>query len=196
MTRKTPPDAAEDFTYGYDLTGLPTVANNPDATLSWSYDTAGRMVQETRGLLSVQYQYDAAGNRTRITWPDGYFVDYDYDELDRLIVANENGTTPLATYGYDDLSRRKSKLFHNNRETTYGYAANDNLQSLGHGPQGGSQNVAFHLRHQRGQRAQLARRQQCRHLLPAAAGRHRPLHPQRPEPVLSTPTEGVLISPN
>ena len=101
------------------------------------------MVQETRGLLSVQYRYDAAGNRTRITWPDGTYVDYDYDELDRLIVANENGTTPLATYGYDDLSRRTSKLFLNNLETTYGYAANDNLQNLGHGPQGGGQDVAF-----------------------------------------------------
>ena len=134
MTSKTLPDAAAPFTYGYDLTGLPISASNPDATLSWSYDTAGRMVQETRGLLSVQYQYDEAGNRTRITWPDGTYVDYDYDELDRLIVANENGITPLATYGYDDLSRRKSKLFHNNLETTYGYAANDNLQSLGHGP--------------------------------------------------------------
>ena len=143
LTSKTLPDAATAFTYGYDLTGLPTTANNPDAAQSWSYDTAGRMIQETRGLLSVQYRYDAAGNRTRITWPDGYYVDDDYDELDRLIVANENGTTPLATYGYDDLSRRTSKLFHNNRETTYGYAANDNLQSLGHGPQGGSQNVAF-----------------------------------------------------
>ena len=67
MTSKTLPDAATPFTYGYDLTGLPMSASNPDATLSWSYDTAGRMVQETRGLLSVQYQYDEAGNRTRIT---------------------------------------------------------------------------------------------------------------------------------
>ena len=132
------------YSFSYDLTGLLTQASNPDATVVRSYDTAGRLTQETRGLLSVQYDYDASSNRTRITWPDNYFVDYDYDELDRMILVSENGTTPLATYGYDDLSRRSSKHFDvSNFETTYGYAANDNLLSIGHGPQGGSQEVAF-----------------------------------------------------
>ena len=40
------------------------------------------------------------------SWPDTYFVDYAYDELNRLMGVTENGMTSLAGYDYDPLSRR------------------------------------------------------------------------------------------
>ncbi len=47
-------------------------------------------------------------NRTRLTWPDAYYVQYAYDAQNRMLTASENGSTLLATYDYDDLGRRKS----------------------------------------------------------------------------------------
>lgn len=44
----------------------------------------------------MQGQY---GNRTRITHPDGNYITYDYDNLDRLTQVKENGggvDNPLA----------------------------------------------------------------------------------------------------
>ena len=40
-------------------------------------DTAGRNSSVTRpDTKVVSYQYDAASNRTRLTWPDAFFVTY------------------------------------------------------------------------------------------------------------------------
>ncbi len=75
-----------------------------------AYDVAGRMTSETSLMaggasLSVGYKYDKLNNRTRITWPDSYFVDYKYDALNRLYDVMENGSARLAHYDYDDQSR-------------------------------------------------------------------------------------------
>jgi YD repeat-containing protein len=50
------------------------------------------------GTRTVSYGLDAAGNKTRLTWPDGYSVSYDYDDLNRIQVVRENGTFVLTTY--------------------------------------------------------------------------------------------------
>jgi RHS repeat-associated protein len=55
---------------------------------------------------TLTYQWDADGNRTRITHPDGVYFTTDYDGLDRPTVINENGTTAIATVTYDALGRR------------------------------------------------------------------------------------------
>ncbi|MEL7190213.1 MAG: RHS repeat-associated core domain-containing protein, partial [Pseudomonadota bacterium] len=45
------------------------------------------------------YEYDKNGNRTKLTHPDGQFVRYDYDELNRLTGVRERDTT-LGTQNY------------------------------------------------------------------------------------------------
>jgi uncharacterized protein RhaS with RHS repeats len=46
--------------------------------------------------------YDAHGNRTRITHPDGKFFEYAYDTADRLFHLSENGPSiTLASIFYD-----------------------------------------------------------------------------------------------
>jgi RHS repeat-associated protein len=74
------------------------------------YDAVGRKTSETNDTRAVTYQYDNAGNRTRTTWPDSYYVSYAYDLLNRMQVVRENSTTTneLAYYTYDTLSRRLS----------------------------------------------------------------------------------------
>src|SRR5581483_2326928 len=54
----------------------------------------------------------------------------DYDVVNRMLDVRENGTTHLADYSYDALSRRKSLVYGNGARTSYTYAANDDLQDL------------------------------------------------------------------
>jgi RHS repeat-associated protein len=74
------------------------------------------VTSETSVNRTLTYQYDAAGNRTRMTWPDtganALYVAYVYDVLNRVTMVEENGATSgpglLASYGYDSLGRRST----------------------------------------------------------------------------------------
>ncbi|WP_207807051.1 hypothetical protein, partial [Parazoarcus communis] len=47
--------------------------------------------------LSIAFTYDAAGNRTRLTWPEtSFYVTTTYDALNRPSAIKELGTTNLA----------------------------------------------------------------------------------------------------
>ncbi len=39
--------------------------------VSWTYDALGRALSETAAGRTLTYAYDAASNRTALTWPDG-----------------------------------------------------------------------------------------------------------------------------
>ena len=95
-----------------------TMPDQNDASRVWQldydYDAAGRMLFEERTLTTngaatytrrVSYQYDEAGNRTRITWPDGFYVQYVYNAANQLTEIRANGTDRLARYTYDDQGR-------------------------------------------------------------------------------------------
>ncbi|MBS0297135.1 MAG: hypothetical protein JSR45_12555 [Proteobacteria bacterium] len=113
ITSGTAPETSSD----YDLAGRPThvrFASRTGYGVDYAYDTAGRVTSETTSDASasraLSFQYDAAGNRTRVTWPDSFYAGYVYDPLNRVATINENGATSgagvLATYSYDDLGRR------------------------------------------------------------------------------------------
>ena len=75
--------------------------------MAYVWDAAGRLTSTTAGGKTLAYQYDPAGNRTRLTWPEtSFYVTTTYDALNRPSAIKELGTTNLATYAYDDLSRR------------------------------------------------------------------------------------------
>ena len=102
------PTAADNVQYVYDLRGLRTAAQfaNGSHAITYAWDNAGRQLNTVAGGKTIAYQYDAAGNRVRITWPDAFFTTTSYDALNRASVIKENGSANLATYAYDDLSRR------------------------------------------------------------------------------------------
>ncbi len=129
-------DLASKETRVYD--NLTPTANNIAST----YDAAQRLKDVTIGgpqwgalTKQVSYQYDAASNRTRITWPDNYYVTYSYDALNRMSGASETTiggtTTTIATYTYDPLSRRTGLTYDTAGATvTFGYNAGGDLVSL------------------------------------------------------------------
>jgi len=92
------------------------------------------MVTQTGPQGTVSAQYDLAGQRTRLTWPDAFYVTYDYDAAGAVTAIRENGAASgagvLATFAYDDLGRRTSMTRGNGTVTSYGYDAVSRLTSL------------------------------------------------------------------
>jgi YD repeat-containing protein len=114
-----PAGKGQSIYWGYDLLNRGLYANYGSATgpgVSYAYDALGRVTSETSVGKTMAYQYDAAGNRTRMTWPDtganALYVAYVYDVLNRVTMVEENGATSgpglLASYGYDSLGRRST----------------------------------------------------------------------------------------
>ena len=85
-------------------------------------------------LGGVSYQYDLAGRRTRVTWPDAFYVQYDYDLTNAVTAIRENGATSgsgvLASYVYDGLGRPTSVTRGNGTTETLSFDAAYNLGSL------------------------------------------------------------------
>jgi RHS repeat-associated protein len=130
LKTKDLPGTEPDVTYGYDLLGRLTSAATSPQTLSFTYDALGRNLTQTGPLGTVGYQYDTAGRRTRLTWPDLFYVTYDYLVTGEMTTVKENGTTTLGAYAYDDLGRRTSLTRGNGVVTSYGYDTGSRLTSL------------------------------------------------------------------
>lgn len=92
------PDNQASVTYTYDLAGRLLTAEKPAAIgdpstgiFEQQWDSAGRFVKEIYpDLKEVGFDLDANGNVVKITYPDGYYVERVYDELNRL--TDINGT--------------------------------------------------------------------------------------------------------
>ncbi|MBX9815872.1 MAG: RHS repeat-associated core domain-containing protein [Sphingomonas sp.] len=78
-----------------------------------------------------------------MTWQDGFFVTYEYDQAGNVTNIRENGGFVLASYGYDDLGRRTSISRGNGTTTSYGYTSLSQLQSLTQDLAGGAYDVSY-----------------------------------------------------
>lgn len=118
--------------YGYNLFGQPTSSSwsggaSPE---TMTYDALGRLTSRVEPYTTLGYQYDAAGRRTRVTWPDGLYINYNYDLANEMTTVVENGSTTLATYSYDDLGRRTSLARGNGTASYYSYDGASRLNCL------------------------------------------------------------------
>jgi len=137
--------------YGYDLRNLRRYANYSSATgrgVSNTYDGFGHMSSETVNLSGtaqpMSFLYDADGNRTQATYPDGNYIKYRYDGLDRLTTVLENGSSTLAAYSYDSQGRLQ-QITRGGGVTTTGlaYDAVSRLTPLSHTLATALDNVSF-----------------------------------------------------
>src|ERR1700722_15590677 len=114
------------FGYHYPIrtdttASTPVVSGDPSTgEFQIIYDSAGRFYQEQYpDAKQVTFQLDANGNTTKITYPDGYYVNRDFDQLNRLIDIKLNGSSTKAVQlAYDELSRRTTLTYSNGASVT------------------------------------------------------------------------------
>ncbi|BFM39775.1 Calx-beta domain-containing protein [Synechocystis sp. LKSZ1] len=118
-------------TYSYDARGNLTSVVDGSGTLALQYDTANRLT----GLIyptgrSLQYTYNADGQRTKLVANDGYTVNYSYDTVGRLkTLINGTGQT-IISYDYDSAGRLIKETNGNGTYTTYEYDPRSQLSRL------------------------------------------------------------------
>jgi YD repeat-containing protein len=79
-------------------------------------------------LETLNYSYDAAGNRTTMAESDGSLVTWTYDSQNQLVGENRTGTNPYRqTYTYDPASNRTLENVDGAR-TTYAYDVANQLE--------------------------------------------------------------------
>jgi len=145
-----PGATAADVFSAYDLAGRrlsARLASTSGQGVIYAHDTAGRLASETSTIgvsRALTFAYDIASNRTRITYPDGFFAQYEYDGLNRVDRIAENGVfsgaSLLADYTYDTLSRRDFLARGNGTNSDWGYDPASRLNALIHDLPGGAAN--------------------------------------------------------
>jgi RHS repeat-associated protein len=135
-----------DITYSYDLLGRPTSTSDVKGHgTPFTYDALGRVLSESGAYGVKTSQYDLAGRRTRLTWNDGFYVNYDHLVTGEVSAIRENGATSgaglLAAYAYDNLGRITTLTRGNGVVTSYGFDAVSRLSTLTHDLAGTAQDL-------------------------------------------------------
>jgi len=150
----------------YNAHGQPTTIVDPNGlTTTLTYDARKRLTSKNVGGELTSYSYDAVGQFTQVTLPDGSFLSYSYDAAHRLTSMSDNLGNRIA-YTLDAMGNRtkeevfdpantlaqtRSRVFNNlnrlaqdlgaqNQTTTYGYDNQGNLTSID-GPLAGAVDV-------------------------------------------------------
>lgn len=132
-----------DVHYEYDNLGRVTKTyTSSTQAITRTYDQLSRLLSETTPQGQMSFRYDAAGNRTRITWPDAFYVAYGYNLYSQATSAVQGGSNTLATYAYDNLGRRTTIGRPTLPTTTYGYSG-PRLTSLSHNLTGSGHDVTL-----------------------------------------------------
>ena len=144
---------ADDVFVAFDDAGRPLsfrFASTAGSGVVYGYDSAGRRTSETSYGKALSYELDKNGNRTKLTWPETgavFYVNYDYDPLNRVTKIRENAATSgagvLDTLAYDDLGRRVSLTRGNSTSSSYSYDTADRLTALSHDASGTAQDQAW-----------------------------------------------------
>jgi RHS repeat-associated protein len=128
-----------DVYYGYDSFSRMTFARFDSASgegITTGYNGFGEATSSTTALpglsASLTFQFDADGNRTRVTHGDGNFVTYGFDGLDRPISVLRSGSSTLASYTYN--ARGSRATMGGGYATSYGYHPDGRLSSLTNTP--------------------------------------------------------------
>ena len=122
---------AKDVYTSYDLFGdvlSKRFASNSGAGVTYSYDGLGRVLSTSdMNGRTLNYQYNQAGARTRLTYPDGVYFNFTLDAANRATELRKADASLLYSLTYDDLGRRTKLTRTGTVATAYAY---DNLGRL------------------------------------------------------------------
>ncbi len=130
------------FTYD-NLDNLTSMRDSVGTTSYAEYDAANRLKKmqysyaaAPLSLYIITYEYDEAGNMTKITYPGtNKTVSYTYDELNRMKTVTINWlpvNSRTLTYFYDAAGRLDSFDHFNKTQVDYGYDNANRLISVDH----------------------------------------------------------------
>lgn len=140
----------------YDANGRPLVIQDPNGlTTTLTYSPRGWLTSRVVGTETTTYTYDAVGQLTKATLPDGSYLSMTYDAAHRLTGISDNLGNRIAytldamsnrtkeevfdpsshlaqtrTHVYDTLNRLAKDIGAQNQTTTYGHDNNGNLISV------------------------------------------------------------------
>lgn len=144
LTTKTVPERSglssthtRDVYYGYDVMSRPSYARFDSASgegISFVFDALGRMTSTIQAMdgasRTLSYLHDAAGRRTRVTWPDSGFVAYSYDTLNRPTTITDSDSATLRSYTYGSAGNLSAESAGGAVSTSYGIDPAGRLSSL------------------------------------------------------------------
>lgn len=128
-----PGSASEDVYFEYDNLGRALSARYGSSSGSGivnDFDALGRLESVTTLGRAISYQYELAGQRMRVTHPDGFYAQYDFNTVGELTTVSDSTGTTLATYAYDNLGQRSSLTRGNGTSTGYQFDAVSRLWKL------------------------------------------------------------------
>jgi len=127
--KKVPTTPSGDVYFAYDTRGLQTSAKFGSAGgvgIANNYNGFGELSSTTNNMgttpRTLIYAYDLDGNRSQLTYPDGSYFTYVYDNLDRLTATKEAGTTTIVSSVFDAQGRLSNQT-RGAVTTTIGYDA-------------------------------------------------------------------------
>ena len=120
------------LSYIYNGKGQQTSASRGSQSVTTAYDALGRIGSSTVSGRTLSYQYDTAGRRSRLTYPDGMFLTYSYDNSNALQSILLNGTSPLVSYLYTPDGKLSSITRANGRGSVLEYHGSGLLKNFDH----------------------------------------------------------------
>jgi YD repeat-containing protein len=125
------PGSDPDVSFTYNLTGQRISMTDGLGTTNWTYDSLNRLISETNPFgKTVTSGYDAMGNRTDLTYPDGSEVTYSFDPSNLL--TSVEAPSAGVSYGYDAANRLTEVSRDNGVDTTYTYDTAGRTTGLTH----------------------------------------------------------------
>ena len=128
LLSKTYPDNTQDH-YTYNAIGQMLSAINKDATVTFTYDRAGRILSETLSVGSgfpaatTNYSYDVAVGKRTLTYPSGMKVVEQLNARGLIASILQNGEE-VVTMQYNVAGQKTARTYANGITTNYAY--NDN----------------------------------------------------------------------
>ena len=108
MTLKDVPGTTSDVYYGYDLLGAQLSARFASASgvgITNTFDALSRLSSAANNMgtttRTLYFQYDQAGNRKQLIYPDSSYITYVYDAINRLTMIKEAGATAIVSTTYN-----------------------------------------------------------------------------------------------
>lgn len=134
LLTKTYPDGTTDK-YTYDGISRMLSAINKDATVTFTYDQAGRLLSETLspfgevGGGSTYYSYDVAAGKRTLTYPSGMKVVEQLNARDLITSILQNGEE-VVTMAYNVAGQKTQQVYANGITTDYAYNENGWLSEI------------------------------------------------------------------